>query len=380
MNTNVVNRGIAAIMINNVLLGLAMGMFFPLIPLRLDELGVSATLIGLNAASSSAATLVIAPLIGLILTRRGYSGTLVLGIVIFILAVIAMAQFQAYWYWTGLRFFAGIGIALHWVVVESWLNQTAAEDKRGRILSIYMACIIGGSSLGAVLLDVIGIDGDRPFYIISALSILGLLCIPFARPGEPDTGDIKQAGLWLAIKKAPRLMSAGFMMGIAQGCAFTLLAYYGVQAGLSQKLSVWMQALYLGGGVVLAYPVGWAVDRFDRHKILVWLALLSMMSSIAMHLALNDQWILYPVLFFGGGVTFGAYTTGLALLGMRFKHDGMAAANAAFVMTWEMGTMSGAPLAGAAIALFGAAGFPAVMVVAMAFVALIALWRRSIYQ
>ena len=367
-------------MINNVLLGLAMGMFFPLIPLRLDEMGVSAGLIGLNAASSSAATLVIAPLIGLILTRRGYSGTLVLGIVIFILAVIAMAQFQAYWYWTGLRFFAGIGIALHWVVVESWLNQAAAEDKRGRILSIYMACIIGGSSLGAVLLDVIGIDGDRPFYIISALSILGLLCIPFARPGEPDTGDIKQAGLWLAIKKAPRLMSAGFMMGIAQGCAFTLLAYYGVQAGLSQKLAVWMQALYLGGGVVLAYPVGWAVDRFDRHKILVWLALLSMMSSIAMHLALNDQWILYPVLFFGGGVTFGAYTTGLALLGMRFRNDGMAAANAAFVMTWEMGTMSGAPLAGAAIALFGAAGFPAVMVVAMAFVALIALWRRSIYQ
>ena len=105
-----------------------------------------------------------------------------------------------------------------------------------------------------------------------------------------------------------------------------------------------------------------------------------MWGGLTLALALKEQWILYPVLFFGGGVAFGAYTTGLALLGMRFRHDGMAAANAAFVMTWEMGTMSGAPLAGAAIALFGAAGFPAVMVVAMAFVALIALWRRSIYQ
>jgi predicted MFS family arabinose efflux permease len=380
LKTSAVNRGIVAIMINNVFLGLAMGMFFPLIPLRLDELGVSAGLVGLNAVSSSVATLVVAPLIGLILTRRGYSDTLVLGIVAFILGVFAMSLYQEFWYWTGMRFIVGLGLALHWVVVESWLNQAAAEDKRGRILSIYMACIIGGNSVGATLLDFFGIDGATPFYIIAALSILGLLCIPFARPAEPDTSQLKQAGLWLAVRQAPRLMSAGFTMGIAQGCAFTLLAYYGVQAGLSQQLSVWMQALYLAGGVMLAFPVGWALDRFDRHKMLFWLALLSMISSIAMHLALNHQWILYPILFFGGGVTFGAYTTGLAILGMRFKHEGMAAANAAFVLTWEMGAMSGGPLAGAAIALFGAAGFPAVMVVAMACVAIIALWRRSLRQ
>ncbi|MFV2031569.1 MAG: MFS transporter [Gammaproteobacteria bacterium] len=380
MNTTAVNRGIVAIMINNVLLGLAMGMFFPLIPLRLDELGVSAGLVGLNAASSSVATLVIAPLIGLILTRRGYSGTLVIAIIAFIAGVFAMSLYQEYWYWTGLRFLVGIGIALHWVVVESWLNQAAAEDKRGRILSIYIACVIGGNSVGAMLLDIFGIAGARPFYIIALLSILGLFCIPFARPGEPNIGDIRQAGLWHAVKQAPRLMSAGFTMGIAQGSAFTLLAYYGVQAGLSQKLAVWMQALYLAGGVLLAFPIGWAVDRFDRHKILVWLALLSMISSIAMHLALNNQWILYPLLFFGGGVTFGAYTTGLALLGMRFQHSGMASANAAFVMTWEMGAMSGGPLAGFAIALFGAAGFPAVMAIAMALVAIIAMWRSSLRQ
>ncbi|MCH8177485.1 MAG: hypothetical protein IIC09_04690 [Proteobacteria bacterium] len=65
---------------------------------------------------------------------------------------------------------------------------------------------------------------------------------------------------------------------------------------------------------------------------------------------------------------------------MRFKHDGMAPANAAFVMTWEMGTMSGGPLAGMAIALFGAAGFPAVMAVAMACVAILAMWRGSLHQ
>ncbi|RLA10268.1 MAG: hypothetical protein DRQ59_12325, partial [Gammaproteobacteria bacterium] len=121
--------------------------------------------------------------------------------------------------------------------------------------------------------------------------------------------------------------------------------------------------------------VGWAVDRFDRHKVIAGLALLSMISTVAMHLSINQQWLLYLVLFVGGGVTYGVYTAGLSLLGMRFQHQGMASANAAFVMTWEMGTMSGGPLAGAAIELFGPAGFPAVMVVAMGFVVFIAMSR-----
>ena len=375
MSLTAANRAIVAIMINNALMGLAMGMFFPLIPLRLDEAGVSAGLVGLNAASSSVGTLVIAPLIGFILGRRGYSSTLVLGISVFLLSCMAMSLLEHYWYWTGLRFIAGLGLAVHWVVVESWINQATADHKRGRILSIYMASIIGGNAVGATFLDFFGTAGGLPFYIIIGLSLLSLTCVPFAKSVEPDTRLIKKIGVWSMLTIAPRLMSAGLMMGIAQGCAFTLLAYYGVQAGLTQQQAVWMHALYLGGGVILAFPVGWAVDRFDRHKMIAGLALLSMISSVAMHLSINQQWLLYLVLFVGGGVTYGVYTAGLSLLGMRFQHRGMASANAAFVMTWEMGTMSGGPLAGAAIELFGAAGFPAVMVVAMGFVVFIAMSR-----
>ncbi len=373
MRLSAANRAITAIMTNNLLMGLAMGMFFPLIPLRLDEAGVSAGLVGLNAASSSVATLVVAPLIGYILSRRGYSRALLLGISVFLLSTLAMSLLENYWYWTGLRFIAGLGIALHWVVIESWLNQAAADDKRGRILSIYMAGVIGGNAAGAALLNFFGTSGAIPFYIITILSLLSLVCIPFARSAEPDTRQINKTGVWSTLRIAPRLMFAGLMMGIAQGCAFTLLAYYGIQAGLTEKQAIWMHVLYLGGGVILAFPVGWAVDRFDRHKIVAGLALISMISSVAMHLSISHQWILYLVLFLGGGVTYGVYTAGLSLLGRRFQHRGMAAANAAFVMVWEMGTMSGGPLAGSAIALFGPAGFPGVMVVAMGFVVWIAI-------
>lgn len=375
MKLSPTNRGIAAILSNNVLMGLAMGMFFPLIPLRLDEAGVPAALVGLNAAASSVGTLMVAPILGFILSHRGYANTVIYGVLIYIASILAMSFLLEYWVWTGLRFLAGIGIALHWVVMESWLNQAAAEDKRGRILSIYVGCIIGGNAAGAVLLDFFGTQGATPFYAIAVLSLLSLLFIPMVRPIEPDAQQMRQSGLWQTARQAPRLMSAGFMMGIAQGCGLTLLAYYGVQAGLTQKQAVWMHAIYLTGGVVLSFPIGWAVDSFERHKMLGLIALASVVTSFAMHWSLDNQWILYPVLFLGGGFTYGVYTTGLALLGERFRHTGMAAANASFVVTWELGTMSGGPIAGMTIALFGAAGFPAVMMLAMGFVLMIAVWR-----
>jgi hypothetical protein len=64
-------------------------------------------------------------------------------------------------------------------------------------------------------------------------------------------------------------------------------------------------------------------------------------------------------------------------LGSRFQKNGMAAANAAFILTWEMGTLSGGPLAGGAIALLGAAGFPLVTTGAMIGVMLITVWRHG---
>ena len=64
-------------------------------------------------------------------------------------------------------------------------------------------------------------------------------------------------------------------------------------------------------------------------------------------------------------------------MGSRFQSGGMAAANAAFILTWEMGMLSGGPLTGGAIALMGAVGFPLVTTSAMMAVVLITLWRRG---
>ena len=370
-------RGIAAVLLNNVLLGFAVGMFLPLVPLRLHELGVSAGLIGLNAAASSVAVLGIASVTTRILRRIGYPVAIGVGAILFAIALLGMMWWQGFGAWTACRFIAGIGLALHWISSESWINQVATDARRGRILSLYVACFIGGTAAGSASLDFLDLSGNRPFFIMIALSVAATILIPLGRKGAPSTSGMPTAGLFIRVQQAPRLMASALMMGIAQGSALVLMAFYGVSAGLTQGEAVWLNAAYLIGGVLLQAPIGWAVDRFDRHRLPVYMALAAAGSGVLMHAFIQTTVPLYALAFCGGGISLGLYTVGLTLLGNRFQSGGMAAANAAFILIWELGTLSGGPLAGTAIALMGAVGFPLVTTSAMMAVALITVWRRG---
>lgn len=354
-------------------------MFLPLIPLRLDAMGISASWIGLNAAASTMAILVIAPTITRILNRIGYAGAVGLGTFLYAMTLVGMLVWQQYAAWTALRFIGGLGLTLQWISCESWLNQASPDHLRGRMISLYIASFIGGTAVGAAALDYLGTSGARPFQAMIALSLVAAAAILYGWRHAPPTGKLPKAAMRMAVRQAPRLMSSALMMGLAQGSALGLMALYGVRAGLSQSQAVWMHAMFLAGGVVLQGPIGWAADRYERHRLLAIVALLAAAIGVLAHAVVGSGATipLYMLWFLDGGLTFGTYTVALALLGSRFQGNGMAAANAAFIMIWELGTLSGAPLSSSAIEMIGAVGFPLVLAVAMAVVVGLAMWRAS---
>ena len=65
-------------------------------------------------------------------------------------------------------------------------------------------------------------------------------------------------------------------------------------------------------------------------------------------LAVGSIWA-YPSLFVWGGAAFGLYTVAVTMLGERYRGGELAAANAAFVMTFELANMLGPPAAGSAM-------------------------------
>jgi MFS family permease len=373
-------KGYAAVLVSNIFFGLALGMFLPLLPLRLDQMGTSAFLIGVNAASSSCAIFFTAPLIGHVLRHVGYAGAVVGGALVFAAGSIAMVIAPGYVAWTVLRFVAGLGMSVHWVASESWLNQAAEEGERGRILSLYVAAFIGGTAAGPLVLSAIGSAGPTPFIMIAVFSVLSALCILPGRSGAPVFEVMAKAAVRAVFKAAPRLMTAGLLMGIAQGAALGMMALYGVRAGLVEADATLLQAALLGGGLLLQFPIGWLADRVqDRHRLIVILCLVSVAGAGALVPLTNIPILLYPMLILWGGCLIGIYTVALALLGARFAGlGGMAAANAAFILTWELGTFSGAPVAGAMMQVMGPVGLPLAMGVSAAAVGLLMAWRAAI--
>ena len=55
--------------------------------------------------------------------------------------------------WAAMRLVTGFCFAGLYVVAESWLNDRATNETRGRLLSIYVAVILGGMASGQFMLN-----------------------------------------------------------------------------------------------------------------------------------------------------------------------------------------------------------------------------------
>ena len=134
------------------------------------------------------------------------------------------------------------------------------------------------------------------------------------------------------------------------------------------------------GNVFLQFPVGMIADRYDRRVLLIVFALLMVVCTAIFPLALGDPYVLWPLLFFWGGIMGGMYTCGLALVGQRFNRDELAAANATFIFVYEFGHLVGPPIAGVAILLWYPHGLIVLSVVGGLLFAIIATIRHLTHK
>ena len=157
-------------------------------------------------------------------------------------------------------------------------------------------------------------------------------------------------------------MAAALLGAMSDMSANALLPLYGLSVGFAEQTAVLLLTAYLVGGIALQVPLGWAADRLGRERMLLLCATLATLAPLSMVLgAFVGAAPIWPLVLVWGGATFGLYTMGLTLVGQRIPPERLAAANAAFVMSYETGSVSGPSLAGAAMALWPPHGYPAVL-------------------
>ena len=84
-----------------------------------------------------------------------------------------------------------------------------------------------------------------------------------------------------------------------------------------------------------------------------------------------------PARFLWGAASFGLYTLALVDLGTRFTGSMLVAGNAAFALMWGIGGISGPPVTGVVMNLFGAEAMP-ILLAAVCLLLAAAAFMRSV--
>jgi len=370
-------RSLTAVMSSILAVGMTMGITAPLLSLLIERLGHGASVSGLNASAGAAAVALMAPVVPRLVRRIGALGAMYVGAALTAVAILAVPAADNVWFWFVLRFLMGVGISVHWVVGETWLNTMATDANRGLIAGIYSTVLGIGFAAGPMVVAAVGLDGLLPFAVSAGLLLLSALPLMMARRLAPRAAGHGGQSQLRSLLAAPTIMAAVFACGFIDLSILSLLPVYALRGGLSEDGALILLTVLISGTVAMQIPTGWLADRFGRFRLLIVCAVVGALCPLLVPYALDIPALLWPVLFLWGGTTVSLYTLALALLGERFTGDALASANSTMVIAYCVGSIIGPAITGAAMQVLGAHAMPLVLAAVPALFAAGALTFRN---
>lgn len=331
------------------LVGVALSLSSPLISLVMAGRGISATVIGLNTAFGSSATLMMAPLIPRVAKAIGLRALLFLTLASGGTMMALFPAFDSLAAWFALRFVFGASVGTLFVLSEYWITAAAPPARRGMIMGIYATALSLGFAAGPALLAAAGGASQTLFFIGASFFAVAALPILLAGDGAPPLEGKARGNAWTLVLLAPIATLASFLYGAVEQSSFAFLPLYGEMIGLTTAQAALLLTLFGLGNVLSQVPIGILSDRMDRRLLILVCALVTLAGVLALPFAAGTPTAMMALVFVTGGVVGGLYTVGLAHLGARFTGSELATANAAFVMLYAFGMFVGSPAVGVVV-------------------------------
>ena len=185
--------------------------------------------------------------------------------------------------WFIIRVVSGFSLAGFYMIVESWLNESATNENRGTIMSIYIVIVFGSLILGQVSIASMSIASFVPFAVASVALSLAVMPISLTTATQPAPITLVRFRPIRLYRTSPAAFVGILLIGVCQGAVFTLSPLYGSQIGLSTNQSAYYAAAIIGGGMIAQWPVGRLSDRMDRRLVLVGLGVATAAASLSIY-------------------------------------------------------------------------------------------------
>ncbi|MBA1250751.1 MFS transporter [Pseudomonas luteola] len=257
--------------------------------------------------------------------------------------------------WLLLRMLVGMGMMCQYMVLESWLNEQAEPNQRGKVFSGYMTASYFGLVLGQGVLIAWPELGSEKLMLVALCFALCLVPVAITAKIHPAPMSPAPLDPGFFFKRIPQSLTTTVVSGLAIGSFYGLAPVYAAAQGLPTERVGLFMGVCIFAGLLAQWPIGWLSDRHDRSWLINKVALVLVVAALP--LALLPKVPLLMLLALGFAVSmllFVLYPLAVALSNDHVEGERRVSLTAMLLATFGVGACIGPLLVGALMNWFGA--------------------------
>ncbi|RLC56406.1 MAG: MFS transporter [Chloroflexi bacterium] len=346
---------LSSILFSYGLLLLANGLFMTLLGVRTQVEGFSANLTGFVVATYFIGLLLGGLFAARVVARVGHIRSFAAFASLMSASSLMHPIFVEAYAWMAFRLVAGFCMAGMIMVVESWLNESASNNTRGKILSIYMITNYFAAGCGNFLLTAGDPSNYELFSLASIIFSLSLVPVLLTRTKAPAPALSRRMHVWELYRIAPLGVVGVFCCGLVNASINGLGSVFATNIGFdSQQLATFMAVMVMSG-LILQWPVGLLSDRIGRGPLLVYIPLIVALAAVWQIYAEGFHAVLVGAGFLGAFV-FTLYSLSAATANDRVTSSQRVQVAGALLITYGAGAIIGPVVASQFMSLLGPQG------------------------
>lgn len=358
------------------MVGLGAGFGVPLVSLRLDEAGASATAVGVVGAFPAVGFVLAAPFSATLLRLLGGRGVLTGAMLLTAATTACLALDLPVGALAPVRLVAGAAAGVLVVLGEAWVNLVAPERSRGLVVAAYAVLYTVAQACGPVLVSVLGLWSAGAVLLVTVLQAAPVGLVLGTGCDLPRERVPVRAGLLPVLRGAPVVMTGMAAYAVLDGASSTLLPVFGTGHGMAGEVAPLLVTAVLVGDVLLQLPVGRAADRYPLDRLVLGCCGAVVLLCLTLTRVAGSL-LLWPVLALLGGCFGAVFTLTMVRLGRDFHGRALVTASAATATVTGLGQAVGPAAAGRAIDALGPVGLPLCLGVAAVVLAGVVLAVRA---
>lgn len=368
------SRPVQLLLCGLLLLTLAIAVLNTLVPLWLAHENMPTWQVGMIGSSYFTGNLLGTVIAGKMIKRLGFNRCYYLASLIFAVGCVGLGVMMGFWSWMSMRFVAGVGCAMIWVVVESALMCSGTSHNRGRLLAAYMMVYYVGTVLGQVMVSKLPTDLMSVLPWVTGLVLAAILPLLFTRILNQHNDHQEPARVWpmFRLRQARLGVNGCIISGIVLGSLYGLMPLYLNHQGVSDAgIGFWM-AVMVSAGIVGQWPIGRLADKFGRLLVLRVQVFVVIMGCMAM---LGNA-SMAPALFILGAAGFTLYPVAMAWACEKVEQHQLVAMNQALLLSYTIGSLLGPTLTAMLMQNYSD-NLLFVMIASVSFIYLLMLLRKA---